>query len=65
MIPLEESSADLSTHSATVRLTVSAVISQSHGGGLISLSLLSVSRTDLPIHTAGGSGNAKTSTVGV
>ena len=44
----------LNSHGATVRLTVSAVISRSHGGGLISHSLLSMSMTDLPINTAGG-----------
>ena len=35
-------------------LTVSAVISQSHGGGLISHDLLSVSMADLSIHTTRG-----------
>ena len=44
----------LNSHDATVRLTVSAVISWSHGRGLISHGLLSVSTTDLPINLAGG-----------
>ena len=41
----------LNSHGATVRLTVSAVISRSHGGGLISHGLLSVSTKDLPVLT--------------
>ena len=41
----------LNSHGATVRLTVSAVISRSHGGGLISHGLLSMSMTDLPINS--------------
>ena len=41
----------LNSHGATVRLTVSAVISRSHGGGLISHDLLSVSTKELPILT--------------
>ena len=45
----EGSSRPLNSHGATGRLTVSAVISRSHGGGLISHDLLSVSTTDLPI----------------
>ena len=44
----------LNSHGATVRLTVSAVISRSHGGDLISHDLLSVSTKDLPINTTGG-----------
>ena len=51
----------LNSHSA-MRLMVSAVISWSHGGGLISHGLLSVSMTDLPINMTGGlihSWNAK------
>ena len=58
----------LNSHGATVGLTVSAVISRSHGGGLISHGLLSVGTTDLPINTTGGlidSWNAKTSNFGV
>ena len=46
-------SRSLNSHGATVRLTVSAVISQSHGVGLISHGLLSVSTTDLPINMTG------------
>ena len=38
----------LNSHSAIVRLTISAVILWSHGGGLISYGLLSVSTTNLP-----------------
>ena len=41
----------LNFHGATVRLTVSAVISRSHGRGLISHGLLSMSTKDLPILT--------------
>ena len=41
----------LNSQGATVRLTVSAVISRSHGGGLISPGLLSVSTKNLPILT--------------
>ena len=44
----------LNSNGATVRLTVSAVISRSHSGGLISHSLLSMSMTDLPVHTTRG-----------
>ena len=44
----------LNSRSATVRLTVSALISRSHGGGLISHGLLSSIATDLPNHTTGG-----------
>ena len=44
----------LNSHGATVKLTVSAVISRSHGGGLISHGLLSVSTTDLPVNTTAG-----------
>jgi len=41
----------LNSHSATVRPTVSALISRSHSGGLISHGLLSMSTTDLLSHT--------------
>jgi len=44
----------LNSHGATMRLTVLGVISQFHGGGLTSHSLLSVSTTDLPVNTTGG-----------
>ena len=44
----------LNSHGATVKLTGLAVISRSHGGGLISHGLLSLSTTDLPINTTGG-----------
>ena len=44
----------LNSYGATVRLAVSAVISRSHGGGLISHGLLSLSTSDLPINTTGG-----------
>ena len=37
----------LNSHGATVRLTISALISQSHGGGLISHGLLSLTISDL------------------
>ena len=58
----------LNSHSATMRLTVSAVISQSHDGHLISHGLLSVSTTNLPINTTGGvidSRNTKTYNFGI
>ena len=42
------------THGVTVRLTVSAVISQSHGGGPFLVVLLSVNTIDVPSHTTGG-----------
>ena len=44
----------LNSHGVTVRLTVSAVNSQSHSGGLVSHGLLSMSTADLPCHMAGG-----------
>ena len=50
----EKESRPLNSHGATMRLTVSAVISRSHGGGLVSHGLLSLSTSDLPINTTGG-----------
>ena len=44
----------LNSHGATMRLTISTLYSQSHGRGLISPGLLSLTLTDLLSHMTGG-----------
>ena len=51
---LVQESRPLNSHGVSVRLMDSAVISWSHGGGLIAHGLLSVNMTDLAINTTGG-----------